>query len=74
MWLGQGIDTTGWFVQGFLYTFCYRNTDTSQIAAVSDGLKLVISLGKNVFEPDYLPFMQANEKLVKKQTYALSSL
>jgi len=46
----------------------------SQIAAVSDDLKLVISLGKTVFEPDYLPFLQANEKLMQKQTDALSGL
>lgn len=47
---------------------------TSQIATVSDDIKLVTSLGQSVFESDYLSFLKANEELMRKQTDVLTVL
>jgi ABC-type transporter Mla subunit MlaD len=46
----------------------------SQVAAVSDDIKLVLSVGQSVFEPEYLPFLRDNEVLMKQHTDDLTAI
>ena len=46
----------------------------SQVAAVSNDIKLVLSVGQSVFEPEYLPFLKDNEGLMKQHTDALAAI